>query len=88
MNEDSVLNRDTTVIIDDSSDNGIISAAVSGVIDPEATFSVAFDEVLNVMVIGVENFGEETKEIVVDADAFWILTAALTRTDITQEENA
>lgn len=85
---DSVLNRDTHVIIDDSPDSGIISAAVSGVIDPDDTFSVAFDEIMNVMVIGVETFGEETKEIAVDADAFFILVAALTRTDITEENDA
>lgn len=80
-NHDTLFNRDTQVVIEDTPDSGMIKAAVSGVIDPDATLSLALDEVLSVITFAVEKFGEETKEVTIDADAFWIIAAALTRSN-------
>lgn len=75
---ETIFNRETTVIIDtDSEDSGIISAAATGVVDPDDTFSIAFDQILNVMIIAVESMDGEIKEIAIDADAFFVMSAAL-----------
>lgn len=82
---DTVFNRETRVIVDTGSeDSGIVSAAVSGVIDPGDTFGVAYDQILEVMVIGIDSMNGESKEIAVDASAFFILAAALAGEDITE----
>ena len=76
---DTIFDRTTQVLIDDQADSGFISVAVSGLVDPEATLAVAYDEVLNVVTVAVEHFGEESKEVTIDADAFFILMLAITR---------
>ena len=80
-NHDTLFNRDTQVVIEDTPDSFMIKAAVSGVVDTDTTLSLAYDEILSVVTFAAEKFGKETREVTIDADAFWVIVAALTRSN-------
>ena len=86
-NHDTLFDRTTQVVIEDTPETAMITAAVGGIIDPDTTLSLALDEVMGVVTFAVERFGEETKEVTIDADAFWVIVAALTRSNTDELES-
>lgn len=84
---DTIFDRTTQVVVDNNPDAGYIGVAVGGVVDPDATLSFGYDELLKVITVAVEKFGEETKEVTIDADAFWVVVAALTRSNTDELES-
>lgn len=82
---DAIYNRDTIVEIDNREDEGIMDVTVTGVIDPTRTVGFMFDEVLNVIHVEIEKDDGTSVALAIDADAFFITAAALTRENVTAE---